>query len=345
MPLAPRIIVNPNGYDLQINNFNIKLSIPAKAGVVGLIKLGADLYTGTLPPGVFGTTFKEVKSAAVGLLINMVCRQHDSNVARRYLDFKIKMCHVGLGEDWRLPCLVTKHHNQLTWHAGSNRVLATGVAKPRQEQDLLVLFTDFDRDRGHTVVNRVDIANDQQLAELFGVEYREYDQHNNPTNSTNCDIFLEWAENPGPCLHYVDPDQRNFFDWQDHKQNTYVDQAVTVAQQMLAAPVIKYWSARPEQVYDSTNLFKLEYQGPGFSSNIPAELSGAMHHHYMFKSMGNANDMVLQVPVDRYVDIAELLLWLNTTDNVYLDKNFEFGFMLNAHAFNCKTISASNYQP
>jgi hypothetical protein len=295
---------------------------------------------------VFEQTFQEVKRDAVGLLMNTVCKQHDSAVGRRYLDFKIKMCHVGLVEDWRLPCLVTKYQNQLTWHAGSNRVLATGVSKSGQQQDLLILFTDFDQtDSNNMINNKISIANDNELSKLFGVEHLIYDQHNSPTNSTNFNLFLEWAKTPGPCLHYVDPDQRDFFDWQDHKQNSYVDQVISVVQQLLTQPVIRYWSARPEQVYDTTKLFTLEYQGPGFAMSQSQEISSAMHHHHLFKSMGDANSMVLQVPADRSLDIAELLLWLNTTDNVYLDKNSEFGFMLNAHAFNCKTISASNYPP
>ena len=178
MPLTPGIIANANGYSLQINNFNVTLSVPADAGVVGLIKLGADLYTGTLQPTVFEQTFQEVKRDAVGLLMNTVCKQHDSAVGRRYLDFKIKMCHVGLVEDWRLPCLVTKYQNQLTWHAGSNRVLATGVSKSGQQQDLLILFTDFDQtDSNNMINNKISIANDNELSKLFGVEHLIYDQH------------------------------------------------------------------------------------------------------------------------------------------------------------------------
>ena len=346
MPITPRALVNPHSFDFQINNFKACLEVPSNLGITGILSLASNLYTGFLTRDEFEQSFHEAKRDAVNLVLQLTwpTEQHetDLSIKKKYLDFKLKFLHIALEEAWRLPCLVVKRQDKLTWHTGSNRILATGISKIGLEQELLVLCTDFDREYpNNKIVKQTDITQDSQLAELFGVPFYRYNQKDAATESTNCQIYLQWDGLPGPCLHYVDPAGRDFFDWQDHTETVYANNTVEALSKIGRGKKIKVWADSPDQVYDSSLVFDLEYQGPSPVFEKPAEISTLVYHNCMFDPEETRDDCRIYLTQGVTLDLAELLLWLDLEHNIYIDRHFRFAFMLDSRKNSQKTISAS----
>ena len=345
MPTTPKVLINTQNFEFQVNNFKACLEISSHLGITGIIKLGADLYTCKLSKKEFIKVFNETKRDAINLLLTLCYPtdvfETDLTSKKHYLDFKLKFLHLALNESWRLPCLVVKQQNRLIWHTGSNRILATGISKLDKEKDLLLLCTDFDKSlTSESTVGREDIMNDSQLSDLFGVDFHHYDMREQATESTNCRIYLQWNETAGPCLHYIDPVGRSFFDWQDHKSDVYVNDAIAALQKIGKNRQIQVWAKDPKQVYDSSGFFSIKYQGHEIFK-VPAEISGKIYHCNMFDSEEIRDTMRLYVTDDSCIDLGEIILWLNTVDNIYVDHANRFALILHSRENNQKIISAS----
>ena len=345
VPTTPKVIINTQNFEFQVNNFKACLEISSHLGITGILKLGADLYTCKLTEEEFINVFDDTKRDAINLLLTL-CYPTDSfetdlTPKKRYLDFKLKFLHLALNESWRLPCLVVKQQNRLIWHTGSNRILATGISKLNKQKDLLLLCTDFDKNlTSKLTVGREDIMNDSQLSDLFGVDFHHYDIREQATESTNCRIYLQWNETAGPCLHYIDPVGRSFFDWQDHKSDVYANDAIAALEKIGKNKQIQVWAKDPKQVYDSSGIFSIKYQGHEHFE-IPAEIGAKIYHCCMFDSEEMRDVTRLYVTDDSCIDLGEIILWLNTVDNIYVDHACRFALVLHSRENNQKTISAS----
>ena len=345
VPITPDVLINPQCFNFQIANFQACLEIPSSHGITGILRLGSDLYTCKLTTEEFLKTFNETKQDVINLVLQLVwpAEKIETSVESRkhYLDFKLKFLHIALDEFWRLPCLVVKQQNKLIWHTGSNRILATGISKLNKENELLLLCTDFDKNGTNNLIKDCnDIVDDQQLSELFGIDFYNYDQNTQATESVNCRVYLQWNGSAGPCLHYVDPVGRSFFDWQDHSSDVYADGVIAALQKIGKNKQIQVWAKDPKQVYDSSGIFSIKYQGHEHFE-IPAEIGAKIYHCCMFDSEEMRDVTRLYVTDDSCIDLGEIILWLNTVDNIYVDHACRFALVLHSRENNQKTISAS----
>lgn len=345
MPITPDVLINAQSFNFQVNNFQACLEIPSSLGITGILKLGSDLYTCRLTKEEFLKTFNQAKQDTINLVLQLAWPaekiENSFESRKHYLDFKLKFLHLALNESWRLPCLVVKQQNKLIWHTGSNRILATGISKLNKENELLLLCTDFDKNGTSNLIKDCnDIVDDRQLSELFGIDFYNYDQKTQATESVNCRVYLQWNGSPGPCLHYIDPVGRSFFDWQDHSSDVYADDVIAALQKIGKNRQILVWAKDPKQVYDSSGTFSIDYQGyEHFDS--PSGIGETMYKCCMFDPEEIRDTIRFYVTDDSCIDLGEVILWLNTIDNIYVDHANRFALIIHSRENNQKIISAS----
>jgi hypothetical protein len=346
MPHIPAALVKPNAFTFQINNFECTLVIPQGTAVVNLLQLGSELFLGTLERSVLLAEAEKVKQERLGGMIR--CARNSADLDERSaqgLDFTLKLIHLALTESWKLPCLVTKYQDQLMWHAGGNRLLASALVSPCPETTLPVLCTDFDK-TDTKFLSKTKIKNDQHLADILNVPFVGYSQYHSTGTEKTVEIHLEWTAGvPGPCIHYIYDHTRAMFDWRHHTVDTiqYVYTNIIAIRRMLRNNRVKVYAESPDQVIDSTGFFDIEYVGnsPGKIQDLgPGGLTQLAYRARMFDSIPY-KEITVWVTNGRKIDLGELLFWVNTKNNVYVDRDGEFAVMISRNRFSSKQICLS----
>ena len=344
MPRVPAALVKPNAFTFQINNFACTLALPRETDLVNLLRFGADFYHGYLDNNILVAEAEGIKHERLGGMIR--CARNPTDLDERSaqgLDFTLKLLHLAMSESWRLPSLLTKHHGVLTWHTGGNRLLASVMAHRDPSKTLPILCSDFDRD--HQGFNHVTmVTSDQQLCDILNVPHIRYDQHTNVGTEQTCEMHLEWpVDLPGPCLHYIFDRTKNLFDWSNHTQTQYIHTNIVAIRRMLRNNRVRVFADSPDQVTDSMEFFDIEYAGPGpgkIEDLGPGGLTQLAYRARMFDSIPY-KEITVWVTSGRKIDLAELLFWVNTKNNVYVDRDGEFLVMISRNKFSSTPICLS----
>lgn len=337
MPAVAAAIASPNCFSFAVNNFQCNIALPDTWGLVDLLTQSANLYAATLEQYTFRQEFRSAKAEKIGAILDLV-NNPESTDRYRYVDFQIKMLHEAFDNDWKYPALVSRFRDQLTWHTGGIRLLATGMVMPQQEQALTLLVTDFDQDTASQFKITRPIKNDQDLCALLGVDFFQYRQHQPSTAGTRLGVWLEWQNTPGPCLHYIKPQDQSL-DWSSQGELAYVPNLLPVARKLLQRPQIHYWSGCPDQLIDSTGSFGLKWMGDIASDFHGSDWTGALYRHFQYGI--NPGGVEFWIGPDRVLDAGELLFWLDKNYTVYLDREQRFAAMIDHSRWSKKIICMS----
>lgn len=337
MPDVPQAIVGKNAFSFRINNFQCNLVLPDRWGLTDILNQGANLYTGTLNQKYFQNEFSRVKQEKTKSLLELIENPTKSN--EKYIDFQIKMLHDALISDWKHPALVVKKQDDLIWHTGGVRLLATGMVHTTKEKNLRLLVTDFDKIPTDMFNDVAEISNDLELCHALGVEYFDYKQSTPGSRSDpTTEIFLEWNDTPGPCLHYVRPNQ-NILDWSNHDSCQWTSFLIPVLTAVIETRKIYYTSDHQHQLFDSCGNFTLEWLGPSDIGQTQGMLNRDLFRHVKFNTP--LSGLLIWVAKDHQVDINEILFWADTRYNVCIDREERFAAIFNHQGFRTKTISAN----
>jgi len=337
MPAVASAITSPNCFSFSINNFHCNIALPDTWGLTDLLTQSADFYAATLEKNKFQGEFRSARAEKVGAILDIV-QNPGSKERYSYVDFQIKMLHEALCNRWRYPALISLHHDQLTWHTGGIRLLATGMVMPNRELDLPLLVTDFDRSQKKHFQNVQYIQHDRQLSALLNVDFFRYSQHEPSTTGTRLEIFLEWQNTPGPCLHYIKPIDQSL-DWSNQGDLAHVPRLLPAAKKLLDKPQIYYWSQTPDQLRDDLGLFGKKWMGDVPEEFRQSDWTLALYRHVQFGT--NPGGIEWWISPGVVLDASELLFWLDQDHTVYLDRDSEFAVMIDHDRYSKKIVSMS----
>ena len=337
MPKVPKVLVEPNSFEFQVNNFQCRLDLPNNWGLVDLVTQAADLYTAVLTPDAFRREYLENRNEKVKTMLDAI-RDPGCQDQWRYLDFQVKMVHRALTDRWQYPALVTRHHDCLIWHTGGTRLLATGMVMPNPNLALRLLITDFDGDNTDAFENITVIQTDQDLSAVLATEYFEYRQYHPSSLGSPLQVYLEWQDTPGPCLHYINP-RHQVLDWTNHVQLSHMPELMPMARHVLEQGKVRYWSADPAQLTDSTGSFELEWMGAADQFFSQSDLSSALYNHCKFGTDTGAVEWWIRPGIT--LDTCELWFWLDQQYTVYLDRDQDFAVMTEHGRYSKKIIAMS----
>jgi len=334
MPLVPQAIIRPNAFEFKINNFACNLTLSAEQSLVNLISVGADLYHGHLRPEMFANHASKSLKEKIGGILNAVEHGPTSDYIK-YIDFQIKMLYEAQNSSWRMPAFVTAHNGRLTWHTGSTRLLATWMCRAGT-QDLPVVLTDFDRSGPDAwlAAGVTRISDDTDLCQALKVPYQPYDQRGKDFSATNCDVYLQWHDYPGPCLHYANMRGSKSLDWKNHDRVIYADNMMQRLQDLGSLVPIKVYCEHSDQVTDSSLLFQVQHQP---LANFKESLSTFAYHRAGHIKQG---EIEIYLRDGARVDLAQLLFWLDDS-TVYIDRRDRFVMITGGSGYTTKDIDVS----
>lgn len=337
MPFVPEGIVEANCFTFKINNFSCHLNLPNQWGLVDLLGQSAKVYAATLTKEEFSKTFLEVRQQKVNELLELY-RTPGQEYLIKYIDFQIKMLHESLLNHWRYPALVTRYQGKLIWHTGGTRVMPTAMTHDSPTQGLKLLVTDFDQTDPTEFEKIYPIENDQDLAQILNVEFFRYKQYELGRVDSNLEIFLEWQDTPGPCLHYIKP-PNNLLDWDTQGDLVYVPDMLPILHKTLDNKKIYYYCWDEDQLTDTSNGLDLHWMGPDDIIRDNEDLTASVYWHQRFAPQPDGVE--IWIKPGRKIDMGEILFWLDQNHNVYIDKHHRFAILFDHSRFDFTEIRLS----
>ena len=87
---------------------------------------------------------------------------------KAYLHRKIRLCNIGLEEDWHSPVFVIKINSNIIATTGHNKIYATALRKKNYNLDFECFVMDFDNDPENKFINIDEIHSDNEFSEAVG---------------------------------------------------------------------------------------------------------------------------------------------------------------------------------
>ena len=87
---------------------------------------------------------------------------------KAYLHRKIRLCNIGLEEDWHSPVFVIKINSNIIATTGHNKIYATALRKKNYNLDFDCFVMDFDNDPENKFINIDEIHSDNEFSEAVG---------------------------------------------------------------------------------------------------------------------------------------------------------------------------------
>ena len=134
-------------------------------GFVNYIRQFCNFYKCNFSKNTFKEQVKIYKSEAIGLF-----EQNFNNTItnKAYLHRKIRLCEIGLAEDWHSPVFVIKSSNKIIATTGHNKIYATAIRKKNFNLDFSCFVFDFDKTQTSKFINIKEINTDNDFANEIG---------------------------------------------------------------------------------------------------------------------------------------------------------------------------------
>jgi len=87
---------------------------------------------------------------------------------KSYLHRKIRLCNIGLKEDWHSPVFVIKINSNIIATTGHNKIYATALRKQNYNMDFDCFVFDFDRNPEGNFINIDDVLSDKDFSDKIG---------------------------------------------------------------------------------------------------------------------------------------------------------------------------------
>lgn len=338
---VPNVLKDPNTFEFDINNFHCNLSIANQFQLVRLLTLSSQLYYGYLTPEEFDRHYLETKQKKLSALRQLLT-DPTNEIWLRGMDFVLRLLHESRVTEWHLPIFLAQYKNQLIWHTGGTRILATGMTKTLPYRHFPVLVSDFDKNLSRFCDTR-SITTDLELSEILGVNYSHLHRKNADYSGIDCDIELEWDGLPNPVIHWASPRNKKLTIWNDYDGPLYAQEVMAMMKILGNRPVVKYYANDPRQLSDSSGLLDLELIGEGEGPGILQGGFGRLDiFGYRHTPREDKKIIYCWIRDGFCIDAAELLFWLNTKHNVYHDAHDRFIFSIDTPGYNRTEISMSH---
>jgi hypothetical protein len=89
-------------------------------------------------------------------------------VNKAYLHRKIRLCNIGLDEDWHSPVFVIKINSHIMATTGHNKIYATALRKKNYHLDFDCFVMDFDNDLENKFINVDEVHTDKEFSDAIG---------------------------------------------------------------------------------------------------------------------------------------------------------------------------------
>ena len=89
-------------------------------------------------------------------------------INKAYLHRKIRLCNIGLEEDWHSPVFVIKINSHIIATTGHNKIYASSLRKKNYHLDFDCYVMDFDDNTRDDFINITEIHTDTELSDAIG---------------------------------------------------------------------------------------------------------------------------------------------------------------------------------
>ena len=334
--------------DLQSGKIKCSFNFPNLAhGIMPFINQFGKLWSGTLTQSFFESRFRHERSVLVKNLKSLSGTSSQYILQKEtdydhWFDWKSSafymwMCRVSQKESWQWPVL---SHEPRRWTSGTSRLVATGMTKFAPHEHLPILhFCKNVPDIKYLNI-QAEIQSDKMLHDLFRVEFDD-------TQSTQ-EVLANWnlslESNNTINMAYINNGTGheditaetiqiwdNYVQWRD----------------LYNFPKIKIYTNWPEKI---RNYFKVwDIVEIVASQDILNEIQGfggrtgrlerwAIEEHRQSKEIA---DHVLYVIDPRPIELSDLLIWMDTEHNTYIESNWKFLLYRKSDVYNTTYVDTS----
>lgn len=302
---------------LQAGSIALRVTVEnhSEHNLLPLLNVFGRLYYGTINKTYFKKLFQERKEQFLAQL------NQPTVATEKFSDFRMRMTRIALNIEWKWPGCVNLVSSEPEWATGGGRILATGLAKQNPEQHLQVLlFDQVGTDITQWIDNPVEIANDQQLHTLLGMEYKP-DQ--SPTIQLSA-VIKQINNNTRLLLHGVIDEELEGY--QNSREPSDLATLTKLQQWKIRypRPQLEIYTDWPELITDSLGLW--DYRIAGDIAHVanqlflPGHLERLARNHYGAEN----KEHVLYVRNPRAIDLSEFLIWVDLEHTTFIEQDWDF---------------------
>jgi hypothetical protein len=299
-------------YDINFTNL--------KSGLIPFIQEYGDLYYGKFSPEYFKQTFNATRSLFLKNLIRAPELTNWKDYCLYSSSFYMFMTRVCQTESWVWPALcVRRSDSTITQTSGISRIVATGMCKKDPWSHLNALFLESkNKDPSLILTDAVKVDNDQTLHQKLNLEFST-----DTFQTSQAKLSLTVDASGDLIFDYIN--NHRFHDTITPETQTLWTDLVSWHQKY-SKPRLKIYTDWPELVDNQENFWDIEIAGPSkpiyqsifYPGHIEREIQ------LLHGSNPEKNLHVMHIIKPRYINVTELLCWLNTKHTTFIDRNFEF---------------------
>lgn len=309
-------------------------------GLVPLLNQFVKLWFGTLTEDYVTCEFINLRKRFVAECIT-VPLDSDLDVVKNNWAFRLWMCRVAQNTPWRWPGTSVSYEpeaarfHKFNLNTGNSRLFATGMCKKNPWELLHTLLVGKNAPDNTYVSNPVEITDDQMLHEILNVPWTQTQDTNQVTvclkfELQNFNNLLSFVLLPSRETQLLDDPQTETI------QKCW-DNLMQWRQKYPQKPKIKIHTNWPHQIHNFSNFWDIVEIVPsqpilddiqGLGGRVGA-LEGYAVENY--QRSDQTVDHVLYVIDPRPIELADLLVWMDLTHNVFVESEWKFLLYRKSH--------------
>jgi len=157
-----------NGLDLIYQKYHTRVCLPGlNNSSNSFFKHWGKFYKCRLTPQEFKNQ-KDIFTREAHRLFEGLYNDTLSDSRKAHLHRKIRLCNIGLIEDWHSPVFATKINGHLILTTGHNKLYATSLRKKNYNMDFDLFVLDLDDDIGNKFIDILEIENEDMFEKEIG---------------------------------------------------------------------------------------------------------------------------------------------------------------------------------
>jgi hypothetical protein len=333
--------------NLRASKIHLQIEIPSLArGITDFLQPFGTFYHGYLQSDLFQRHYNLVRCELFQTLQTCAPMDIDHDWDRlkaqnfalfqrvKTAAFWLDMMRTCQNQPWRWPAMGEGDAGAINLINGRSRLMATGMTKRQSWKHMNFLIWVA---KGRAIDGIIEyprpLVSDKDLHEALGLTYDDQEYH----QPEECHMGIEWR-NGRIGLQFFN----NAFDadFTPRVQQRWLD-FVTWSRRYGKRPNIKIYTNWPHQIQDSANFWHYEIIGnsQGFIDNLlpgkPGSINWAMHNHIHGRC---EHDHALWITQDQSIDLSDLVCWMDTKHNIFVDSEFRFALYRRDTVYNSVTV-------
>jgi hypothetical protein len=333
--------------NLRSSKIHLQLEIPSLAkGITDFLKPFGILYHGQLQPDLFQKHYQLLRQEMFQTLRSCSDMDVDHDWARlkahdfalfqrvKTAAFWLDMMRICQNQPWRWPAMGEGGGGAINLVNGRSRLMATGMTKrhPWKHMDFLIWITSS-RSIDDIMHDPRALESDLALHEVLGLTYDDKEYH----QPEECHMGIAWQGGRVAFQFFsnaFDPD------FTESTQQRWYDYVIW-RQRYGSRPDLKIYTNWPHLIRDSMSFWTYTVIGDSqdFIDSLlpgkPGSINWAMHNHIHGKC---EHDHALWIARGEPMDLSDLVCWMDTKHNTFVDSEFRFALYRRDTVYNSVTV-------